>query len=33
MNNEDLLILDARGEEEYLKGHIPGAIPVDVATI
>lgn len=28
LHNEDLLILDARGEEEYLKGHIPGAIPV-----
>lgn len=28
INNEELLILDARGEEDYLKGHIPGSIPV-----
>ena len=28
IDNEDLLILDARGEEEYNKGHINGSIPV-----
>uniref|UniRef100_A0A1S2M347 thiosulfate sulfurtransferase n=1 Tax=Anaerobacillus isosaccharinicus TaxID=1532552 RepID=A0A1S2M347_9BACI len=28
LNNEELLILDARGEDEYLKGHVPGSIPV-----
>lgn len=26
LNNENLLILDARGEKAYKKGHIPGAI-------
>lgn len=28
LENEDLLILDARGEKDYKKGHIPGAIHV-----
>ena len=28
MENEDVLILDARGEEAYNKGHIPGSIAV-----
>ncbi len=28
LNREDLLILDARGQKDYDKGHIPGAIVV-----
>lgn len=28
LDKEDLLILDARGEDTYAKGHIPGSIPV-----
>ncbi len=28
MKDENILILDARGEEEYKKGHIQGAVPV-----
>ncbi|AFS79636.1 thiosulfate sulfurtransferase, rhodanese-like protein RhdA [Gottschalkia acidurici 9a] len=28
LNKKELLILDARGEEDYKKGHIPGAISV-----
>ncbi|OIJ20871.1 sulfurtransferase [Anaerobacillus alkalidiazotrophicus] len=28
VNSEGILILDARGEEEYAKGHIPGSMPV-----
>lgn len=28
LDNEDLLIIDARGEEAHAKGHIPGAVAV-----
>ncbi|MDY0235390.1 MAG: rhodanese-like domain-containing protein [Gudongella sp.] len=28
MEREDILVLDARGEEEHKKGHIKGALPV-----
>lgn len=28
LNNEEILLLDARGEEAYSKGHIPGAIAI-----
>lgn len=30
LGDKNLLILDARSSDDYAKGHIPGAIPVDV---